>query len=810
MFSVFLRYTILLFSIVFLNGQVIITEVMYNLEGSDSPNEFIELYNPTTDTVDISGWRIRDKYSTDTIEDSSNGRKIPPKGYGLIMEGDYSLSHGIYTIPANTIIMKVDDKSIGNGLSGSDSLYLINVSGDISDSLGWTDRALPGYSLERIRYHLSNTDSNWKSSRDSLGTPGTVNSVIPFNIDGHLLTEFSQLSKIHLSKSDMTTLSVRLMNEGISTITGEIIVSKSGNTLTSADIGNIVELDTASFNMDLGPFSQSGYHTLSIELVITGDQDTANNKGEIELAVQYDWNTVYINEFMVQPNNDQSEFVELVADTSLSLRGWSISDNSRGERPLSEVTISPGSYIVIAADSNITPITNPESDLIVLSSFPALNNSGDAIFIYDMTGAIIDSVIYNNDNWPIAAEVSTEKQRPEFVSNNPAYWTATPDSVVMTPGYPNATMWHNIDGALLQGSISHQPLFPKPEVPFQLIVAIANSGVQSFSGNLSISENGSELASQNFSTLHSRDTTSVHIDVPGRPSGIHPLDIQLVIDGDENTINNLAHDTVKVSYAFGTILLNEFLSQPNTDQTEFVEIYFPSALNISGWAISDQSKSLKQFPDFQVGQNHYFVLAQDSIIYEYHADAIVLGNQWPSLNNTSDGIYIYDMTGTVIDSLVYSENWPLMEGRSTEKFRADYLSNDSSRWANSVDIHAMTPGKKNSIFYESLAPSGLVSYKPNPFSPDGDGRDDQLTIRYQLPYEQAAVTLIIFDVTGRKIATPYWNQALPQEGLLYWDGKRTNGDSARIGIYIFKFEARDVGTKQVFENIQTVVLAKRL
>ena len=315
--------------------------------------------------------------------------------------------------------------------------------------------------------------------------------------------------------------------------------------------------------------------------MITGDQDTANNKGEIELAVQYDWNTVHINEFMARPNNDQSEFVELVADTNLSLRGWSISDNSRGTRPLSEVTISPGSYIVIAADSNITPITNPESDLIVLSSFPALNNSGDAIFIYDMTGAIIDSVIYNNDNWPIAAEVSTEKQRPEFDSNNPSHWTTTPDSVVMTPGYPNATMWHNIDGTLIQNSVSHQPVYPKPNVPFQLTVNVTNSGVQSFSGSLSIFNNGGKLTSQSFTSIHSRDTTSVHIDVPGRPSGIHPLDIQLVIDGDENTINNLAHDTVKVSYAFGTILLNEFLSQPNTDQTEFIEIYFPCLLYTS-------------------------------------------------------------------------------------------------------------------------------------------------------------------------------------------------------------------------------------
>ncbi|MBT5776826.1 MAG: lamin tail domain-containing protein [Candidatus Marinimicrobia bacterium] len=786
---------------------------MYNLEGSDSPNEYVELYNPTADTVDLTGWLLRDKFSTDTIEDSSNGCKIPPDGFGLIMEGDFPIGAGIYTIPANTVVMKVDDKSIGNGLSGSDSLYLVDPSGNVTDSLGWNDIVTPGYSIERVRNHLPNTHSNWKMSRDSLGTPGKINSVSPYNIDGHLLANSLRLSKSNLSKSDFTVLSASIMNDGINTITGEIVVSELGNTLTNADVGSISELDTAIFNLDLGPFPQSGYHTLSVELLVTGDQNINNNTGQIELAVQYDWNTVHINEFMARPNNDQSEFIELVTDTALSFFGWSISDNSKVGRLLPEFTVSEKDYIVIAADSNIVSLANPEMHFIVPTSFPALNNNGDGIFIYDMTGHIIDSLVYDSDTWPVSSEVSTEKQRPAFLSNIANHWTQTPDSIAMTPGYPNVTMWQNIDGNVLQNSIFHSPLYPSPNTPFQMEIGIRNSGVLPFVGKISILENSVELTSGNFSTIQSRDTSLVQIDIPGITSGIHPLEIQLDIDGDENSRNDWAHDTVKVSYPFGTVLLNEFLSEPNIDQTEFMEIYFPQSLDLGDWTISDRSKVLKPIPDILVSQNQYLVLAQDSIIYEYvemNKFVIPMNENWPTLNNSSDGIFIYDMTGQVIDSLVYSDNWPILAGRSTEKFRPDYISNDSSRWALTVDANAMTPGKQNSIFYESLAESGWIDLAPNSFSPDGDGMDDVLNIRYQLPFEQAAITINIFDATGRKISTPYWNRASSQEGLLYWNGLRSNGKPARIGIYILKFEARNGSSGRIWEDIQTVVLAKPL
>lgn len=65
-------------------------------------------------------------------------------------------------------------------------------------------------------------------------------------------------------------------------------------------------------------------------------------------------------------------------------------------------------------------------------------------------------------------------------------------------------------------------------------------------------------------------------------------------------------------------------------------------------------------------------------------------------------------------------------------------------------------------------------------------------------------------MTGRNIATPYWNVHFPQEGLLKWDGKRSDGSNAHISIYIVKFTAKNSATGKVWEKVKTVVLAKQL
>jgi len=142
---------------------------MFDLEGSDSPNEFVELYNASNIEFEINQLKIADKFSIDDLLTDAINPIIKPQSYALIVEGDYN---GFYDniIPEDVIILHVDDASIGNGLSKFDSLFLIQ-NGDTLAILGWEgSNHLSGYSLERISFEPEFEEA-WMPSIDSLGTP---------------------------------------------------------------------------------------------------------------------------------------------------------------------------------------------------------------------------------------------------------------------------------------------------------------------------------------------------------------------------------------------------------------------------------------------------------------------------------------------------------------------------------------------------------------------------------------------------------------------------------------------------------------
>jgi hypothetical protein len=93
-----------------------------------------------------------------------------------------------------------------------------------------------------------------------------------------------------------------------------------------------------------------------------------------------------------------------------------------------------------------------DAHISILSSFPSLNNSGDGIFLFDHTGSIIDSLIYDS-NWPLSSERSTEKKRPSYISNQSENREIAELGIGLTPGSQNSKMTLDVDGMILEDSI---------------------------------------------------------------------------------------------------------------------------------------------------------------------------------------------------------------------------------------------------------------------------------------------------------------------------------------------------------------------
>lgn len=102
--------------------HLVVNEVYYNVassgKGSESTNEWVEIYNPTDLAVDISGWQICDSTSCDTIP--AGTAVIPAKGFAVF--APYASTWGFWSnIPAGAVKI-VLGSYIGNGLSNTGDL----------------------------------------------------------------------------------------------------------------------------------------------------------------------------------------------------------------------------------------------------------------------------------------------------------------------------------------------------------------------------------------------------------------------------------------------------------------------------------------------------------------------------------------------------------------------------------------------------------------------------------------------------------------------------------------------------------------
>ncbi len=440
-----------------LHAQIILTEIMFDPDTLESHNEYVEIFNPGLDSVNLSNWTIGDADEPDLLMDAGSGLVIQPSQYGIILDASYFDNSSLYDslIPEAALVLTIEDGSFGRygwSNTASEPVILISSEGDTVQVYLYTPDNLPGYSDEKIFLTPDNAILNWKNSQNLHGTPGFENSVSPRITDMGIDSVWTDPE--YPLENGSFILHAALKNYGKNLVTDcRLTVFSDKNRDGFPDQDEILSVNNYNMELNYGDSLildwelsglKGGVYSLAVLVECTGDNYTENDFIAILLTIENGDNPVIINEIMYQPSAGQAEWVELFnpGSSAINLRNWKISD-MRDTVLITDkaISIPPLDYAVISKDSTVTGEFNlPLSKVIVLKSLPTLNNDEDDLKIFSASGRMVERVNYFH-SWmgrETTTGTSLERIRPDISSALADNWAACVDISGATPGRQNS------------------------------------------------------------------------------------------------------------------------------------------------------------------------------------------------------------------------------------------------------------------------------------------------------------------------------------------------------------------------------------
>ncbi len=426
---------------------------MFSPESGTS--EFVELYNLSNSTIDLTGYQI--KYYTasdDKIIDAGNGLILNPKSFAVIFENDYDVNNGSYNglVPISALVLKISDNAFGStGMSNSSdrTLVLFNEKGDTVDVYTYSADNSKGYSDEKIYLANDNSNANWDNSKTLNGTPGSQNTVTPLNYDLSLIKFNSQkdyaisgneiqfeaeVKNLGILKSKDYLLKIYLdSNKNSVADNSELLKSIQGSSLQSGDFTDY-QFSTNMFSL--------GENLFIAKIETSEDKNPANNSAKFKVSginVNEVRNDIVINEIMYAPESPQPEWIEIYnnSDKVINLKGYKFADNSDTVSAINEALIfNPGDFFLISSDNSIKNYYDIKSDFTSIN-LPTLNNSGDKVILLDSLSRVIDSLQYTPD-WGGTNGFSLERISYKKSSTDSTNWRTSLRENKATPGEQNS------------------------------------------------------------------------------------------------------------------------------------------------------------------------------------------------------------------------------------------------------------------------------------------------------------------------------------------------------------------------------------
>jgi len=388
--------------------SVIINEVAWSGTVANTADEWIELYNPSTLPVDITGWHLYGDDNTLNKIGSPNitlNGVIPAGGYFLLEKDEQAT-----TAPSNQVYS-------GDLLNSGERLYLKDSSGIVIDTANldggaWpagtasvTTTSPPSYaSMERV-----GTTSQWVTYSGTVpvaydrnngpikGTPGTGNWISGITIT----TITSDLPDPSLVNQNVT---VNVSVIGGKTIpTGKVNITGANTTCTitlSNGIGNcVVKFTTTGTKILFATYLGDGTHPASSDTESHQVSTSARTPTPTFVPTPLPPPPlVAINEFVPRPGHDwngdgvvnvKDEYIELLnhGTVNVDLSGYTLDDEVNiGSTPyrLPAITLRPGDrYVFYGSETGLL-----------------LGDGGDAVRLLKPNGQLADAYNYSVVGFP--------------------------------------------------------------------------------------------------------------------------------------------------------------------------------------------------------------------------------------------------------------------------------------------------------------------------------------------------------------------------------------------------------------------------
>jgi hypothetical protein len=545
---------------------------------------------------------------------------------------------------------------------------------------------------------------------------------------------------------------------------------------------------------------------------------------------------VLISEIMANPvpsrGLPECEYLELYNRTpySISLNGWTIQTGKK-EQPLPDSVIASHQYLIISAASDALAMKKYGKTIAVNNL--TLANDGCLIVLKDRNRQVIHALDFKSDwyddNTKKGGGWSLEMIDPLNPCGEAANYRSSIDARGGTPGSVNSV----------------NASFPDHSFP-QLLSVFPTDSI-----HLRVD------FSETLDTLQMSDPTAYAVEPSiGQPKSIfayspiyqsvclelaHPLLKKTVYT---LTVNNNMNDCVgnklkiPATVQFGLplplkqkgIAINEIMFDPGPDKQEFIEIYNRSSetydlsrlyLKVENSTSSVQKPLIRICEEGQlISPGEYRVLTDDKKLfskqYPLLSPALITEvSGFPALSNEGGVVTLTDSAGTMIDKAGFDPSMHfqmlrLTTGVSLERIDPDGASDSKANWQSASETSGFsTPGRINSQ-HVSQNPSPLtLTLEPDQFTPDNDGIDDNLIIKYHPDKPGCMMTILIFDIKGRQVRQLGSNILLGTENTFTWDGLTDNHTKASPGIYIV-YAAVYNPTGKVTHFKKTTILASQL